>query len=101
MPIADLVLAVIRRTRAGRSPFAPDKQHLHHRLLEIGHSQRRAVLIMWMWAALVAGSTVLVSLYTGPLMWTVDRASRPVLTVALTFVLPVVHRPHLAAHDEV
>ena len=54
VPIADLVLAVIRRTRAGRSPFAPDKQHLHHRLLEIGHSQRRAVLIMWMWAALVA-----------------------------------------------
>ena len=50
VPVADLVLAVVRRTRAGRSPFAPDKQHLHHRLLEIGHSQRRAVLIMWMWA---------------------------------------------------
>ena len=62
----DLVLAVVRRTRAGRSPFAPDKQHLHHRLLEIGHSQRRAVLIMWMWAALVAFGTVLVSLYTRP-----------------------------------
>ena len=44
VPFADLVLAVVRRTRAGRSPFAPDKQHLHHRLLEIGHSQRRAVL---------------------------------------------------------
>ena len=55
VPIADLVLAVVRRTRPGASPFAPDKQHLHHRLLEIGHSQRRAVLIMWMWAALVAG----------------------------------------------
>ena len=66
MPLADLILAVVRRTRAGRSPFAPDKQHLHHRLLEIGHSQRRAVLIMWMWAALVAFGTVLVSLYSGP-----------------------------------
>ena len=50
VPLVDLVLAVVRRTRAGRSPFAPDKQHLHHRLLEIGHSQRRAVLIMWLWA---------------------------------------------------
>ena len=67
VPMADLMLAVVRRTRAGRSPFAPDKQHLHHRLLEIGHSQRRAVLIMWMWAALVAFGTVLASLYTGPL----------------------------------
>src|SRR4029078_3400603 len=54
VPIADLVLAVIRRTRAGRSPFAPDKQHLHHRLLEIRDSQRSAVLIRWMWGALRA-----------------------------------------------
>ena len=69
MPIADLVLAVVRRTRAGRSPFSPDKQHLHHRLLEIGHSQRRAVLIMWLWAALVAFGMVLASLYTGPVVW--------------------------------
>ena len=65
MPLVDLVLAVVRRTRAGRSPFAPDKQHLHHRLLEIGHSHRRAVLIMWLWAGLVAFGTVLASLYTG------------------------------------
>ena len=50
VPFADLVLAVIRRTRAGRSPFSPDKEHLHHRMLEIGHSHRRAVLIMWLWA---------------------------------------------------
>ena len=69
VPLADLVLAVVRRTRAGRSPFSPDKQHLHHRLLEIGHSQRRAVLIMWLWAALIAGGMVLASLYTGPWMW--------------------------------
>jgi UDP-GlcNAc:undecaprenyl-phosphate GlcNAc-1-phosphate transferase len=98
VPIADLVLAVIRRTRAGRSPFAPDKQHLHHRLLEIGHSQRRAVLIMWMWAALVAGSTVVISLYTGPLMWTLIGVAT-LVTVVLTFVLPVVRRPHLPGHD--
>ena len=64
VPILDLVLAVVRRTRAGRSPFAPDKQHLHHRLLEIGHSHRRAVLIMYLWAALMAFGTVLVSLYS-------------------------------------
>jgi UDP-GlcNAc:undecaprenyl-phosphate GlcNAc-1-phosphate transferase len=99
VPIADLVLAVIRRTRAGRSPMAADKQHLHHRLLEIGHSQRRAVLIMWMWAALVAGSTVVISLYTGPLMWSAIGLAA-VLTVALTFVLPVLHRPRLVHHDE-
>nr|WP_246298749.1 MraY family glycosyltransferase [Nocardioides panaciterrulae] len=91
VPLLDLVLAVVRRTRAGRSPFAPDKQHLHHRLLEIGHSQRRAVVIMWMWAGLVAFGTVLVSLYTGPWMWG-GLAALAVLTITVTFLLPRVHR---------
>ena len=92
VPLADLVLAVVRRTRAGRSPMAPDKQHLHHRLLEIGHSQRRAVLIMWMWAALIAFGMVLASLYTGRWMW-ISLGVGTSLTVAMTFVLPVLKRP--------
>ncbi|MFF4339757.1 MraY family glycosyltransferase [Kitasatospora sp. NPDC001540] len=61
LPLADLLLAVVRRTWAGRSPFAADKQHLHHRLLEVGHSHSRAVLIMYFWAALIAFGTVAVS----------------------------------------
>jgi UDP-GlcNAc:undecaprenyl-phosphate GlcNAc-1-phosphate transferase len=96
VPIVDLVLAVIRRTRRGQAFYHPDKEHLHHRLLEIGHSQRRAVLIMWMWAALVAGSTVVISLYTGPLMWSLITVAA-VLTVILTFLLPMLHRRRAAA----
>jgi UDP-GlcNAc:undecaprenyl-phosphate GlcNAc-1-phosphate transferase len=92
VPVADLVLAVVRRTRAGRSPFAPDKQHLHHRLLEIGHSQRRAVYIMWMWAALVAGGSVLVSLEGGRPTW-VGLGVAFVFVAVTTFVLPIVHKP--------
>ena len=99
VPIVDLLLAVVRRTRAGRSPFAPDKQHLHHRLLEIGHSQRRAVLIMWMWAALVAFGTVLASLYTGRWMWG-SLIAMAVATIGLTFLLPVLQKPHVLTHEE-
>ena len=93
VPFADLVLAVIRRTRAGRSPFAPDKQHLHHRLLEIGHSHRRAVLLMWLWAGLVAFGGVLASLYAGRVT-AVVLAVWVTLTVVLTFVVPRVQTPH-------
>ncbi|MGA8845861.1 MAG: MraY family glycosyltransferase [Nocardioides sp.] len=92
VPLIDLVLAVVRRTRAGRSPFAPDKQHLHHRLLEIGHSHRRAVLIMWVWAGVIAFSTVLASLYTGPRVWA-SISTGVILALLLTFVLPALHRP--------
>jgi len=100
IPLLDLVLAVVRRTRAGRSPFAPDKQHLHHRLLEIGHSQRRAVMIMWLWAGLVAFGTVLASLYTGRWMW-ISLGVMALVTVTLTFVLPRVHRPEAEVAEEV
>jgi UDP-GlcNAc:undecaprenyl-phosphate GlcNAc-1-phosphate transferase len=92
VPFADLVLAVIRRTRAGRSPFAPDKQHLHHRMLEIGHSHRRAVLIMWLWAGLIAFGGVVASLYATRLTL-VLLAVWVVLTVVLTFVVPRLQRP--------
>ena len=92
VPFADLVLAVVRRTRAGRSPFAPDKQHLHHRLLEIGHSHRRAVLIMWTWAGLIAFGGVLASLYAGEVT-TVILVVWVFATVGLTFYLPRAQRP--------
>ncbi|MGC5410245.1 MraY family glycosyltransferase, partial [Streptomyces sp. DT225] len=53
IPAADLVLAIVRRTWNGQSPFAADRGHLHHRLLNIGHSHSRSVLIMYFWSALI------------------------------------------------
>jgi UDP-GlcNAc:undecaprenyl-phosphate GlcNAc-1-phosphate transferase len=62
IPYTDLMMAVIRRTRRGMSPMAADREHLHHRLLGIGHSYRQSVLIMWLWAALFSGTLVSLSL---------------------------------------
>jgi UDP-GlcNAc:undecaprenyl-phosphate GlcNAc-1-phosphate transferase len=63
VPVLDLLMAIVRRTRKGLSPFHADKMHLHHRLLEIGHSQRRAVLLIYLWAAVLAFGTVALSLF--------------------------------------
>jgi UDP-GlcNAc:undecaprenyl-phosphate GlcNAc-1-phosphate transferase len=63
VPMLDLLMAVVRRTRRGESPFAADKMHLHHRLLEIGHSHRRAVLLIYLWAGLLAFGAVSVTLF--------------------------------------
>lgn len=49
VPLLDFALAVIRRLRAGKSPFSADRQHLHHRLLDMGHSHFHAVLIFYAW----------------------------------------------------
>ena len=54
IPLLDLGWAVLRRTAAGKSPFTPDKYHLHHRLLRIGHSPRRATTVLYVWTAAIA-----------------------------------------------
>ncbi len=58
IPLLDLVLAVIRRVRARRSPFAADKEHLHHKLLSMGNSHRRTSAILYSWTAMFAFPTV-------------------------------------------
>lgn len=92
VPFLDLVLAVVRRTRRGQMFYQPDKEHLHHRLLEFGHSQRVAVIIMWLWSGLVAFGAVLVSLYASVLSIVVTLLWAA-LTLVLTFALPRLRAP--------
>jgi UDP-GlcNAc:undecaprenyl-phosphate GlcNAc-1-phosphate transferase len=54
IPFLDLLLAVSRRIKAGKSPFAPDNLHLHHRLLSAGNSTGQTVLIVYLWTATIA-----------------------------------------------
>jgi UDP-GlcNAc:undecaprenyl-phosphate GlcNAc-1-phosphate transferase len=58
IPLIDLGMAVIRRLRAGRSPFTADKEHLHHKLLSMGNSHRRTSAILYSWTAMFAFPTV-------------------------------------------
>ncbi|KQX06500.1 MULTISPECIES: MraY family glycosyltransferase [unclassified Leifsonia] len=59
IPLLDFGLAVIRRLRAGKSPFSADRKHLHHRLLDMGHSHLHAVLIFYSWTAVASISCLL------------------------------------------
>src|SRR3712207_5849772 len=74
LPFLDLTMAFIRRTYAGRWWFVADKQHLHHRLLQRGHSQRRAVLLMYVWSALVSSGVIVLSVVRTDRQWTVVTA---------------------------
>ncbi|MCG5220988.1 MraY family glycosyltransferase [Streptosporangium sp. KLBMP 9127] len=78
LPLLDLVTAVVRRTSYGMSPFAPDRGHLHHRLLDIGHSHRRSVLIMYAWTFLFGFTVVGMSI-----------GGVPVIGFVLTVILAI------------
>lgn len=58
LPVLDLVWAVIRRTAKGQSPFTADAGHIHHRLLRLGHTHRRTVLVLYMWVSAIAFGAV-------------------------------------------
>jgi UDP-GlcNAc:undecaprenyl-phosphate GlcNAc-1-phosphate transferase len=61
VPLVDVVLAIVRRLVRRRPWYAPDKQHIHHQLMEIGHSHRMAVLLMYLWSSVAAGATLAVT----------------------------------------
>ncbi|GIH27105.1 undecaprenyl-phosphate alpha-N-acetylglucosaminyl 1-phosphate transferase [Acrocarpospora phusangensis] len=82
LPLADLIMAVVRRTSAGMSPFAPDRGHLHHRLLDIGHSHRRSVLIMYAWTFLFAFALVALSVEGVPV-----EVFPPIIAVAIAILV--------------
>ena len=58
IPLIDFVMAIIRRVKAGRSPFTADREHLHHRIMRMGVSQQRTTVILYLWTAMFAIPTV-------------------------------------------
>ncbi|MGA1158788.1 MAG: MraY family glycosyltransferase [Candidatus Nanopelagicaceae bacterium] len=76
VPLLDLGLAVLRRLRKGKSPFAPDKEHLHHKLMELGNSQQRTAVILYFATAMLAFPAMLSAFFpmwlaflSGPLLF--------------------------------
>jgi UDP-GlcNAc:undecaprenyl-phosphate GlcNAc-1-phosphate transferase len=65
IPFLDVTLAVLRRIRTHRRLSAPDKEHLHHQLMDVGHGQRQAVLLLYLWSALISGCALAVALIDG------------------------------------
>jgi len=65
IPLIDLGLAIFRRVKAGRSPFSADREHLHHRIMDMGISQRRTTIILYFWTSAFAIPTVIAA-FTPP-----------------------------------
>lgn len=58
LPIFDTLFAILRRLLKGQGIMTPDRGHLHHRLIDIGFSQRSAVIILYALSAILAISAI-------------------------------------------
>jgi UDP-GlcNAc:undecaprenyl-phosphate/decaprenyl-phosphate GlcNAc-1-phosphate transferase len=65
VPLLDVLLAIVRRVRRGIGIGHADKEHIHHRLLDIGHSHRQAVFLMYFWSALLSASVLTLAFING------------------------------------
>jgi UDP-GlcNAc:undecaprenyl-phosphate GlcNAc-1-phosphate transferase len=100
LPVLDTVFAVFRRATRHAKLTQADKEHLHHRLMRMGHGQRRSVLILWAWTAVLSG-IVLYPTYTSRGNAVVPTAVA-VMGVALYTVLrPGARRARLVAVQDV
>lgn len=93
VPIIDTVFAVVRRARRRSSVAEADKDHLHHRLMRLGHGHRRAVVILWGWTGLLS-LFVLYPVYTGTGDALVPLGVLALVLMLLTFLAPNIGRVH-------
>jgi UDP-GlcNAc:undecaprenyl-phosphate/decaprenyl-phosphate GlcNAc-1-phosphate transferase len=68
IPFLDVLLAIVRRTRKGLGIAHADKEHIFHHLMDIGHGHRGAVMLMYLWSALVCGSALAIGTIDGRLI---------------------------------
>jgi UDP-GlcNAc:undecaprenyl-phosphate GlcNAc-1-phosphate transferase len=92
IPLIDLFSSIIRRLRAGQSPFSADKEHLHHRIMRAGNTQMRTAAILYLWTATIA-FPVVVSAFAP--LW----ASAIVAGLMLSFTI-FYSRNGVAVYDE-
>ncbi len=91
IPIIDTAFAIVRRARKRAGLAEADKDHLHHRLMRLGHGHRRSVAILWLWSALLS-LFVLYPVYTGKGNGFVPIAVAALALILLTFFHPGTRR---------
>jgi UDP-N-acetylmuramyl pentapeptide phosphotransferase/UDP-N-acetylglucosamine-1-phosphate transferase len=84
LPLADMSAVIMGRLRAGRSPFYPDRRHLHHRLLRAGFSHRRTVLIIYVFTQWWASIALVVANAEMRFLWLALATAILVATVVVS-----------------
>ena len=98
LPVLDMCLAIVRRLSKGQSPMHPDRMHLHHRMLRIGHSVQGAVLILWGWAALIAFGSILILFF--PAKWVLTAMAVSAVVLAFLTLFPYLRHRWGELRDE-
>lgn len=99
-PIFDAAFAIVRRVVAGKSPFSADRGHIHHRLIDMGFTQKESVKILYA----ICGILGLIAVFCNEAMFgemrilkTVSIAAIAVVVFALNFI--IMRNPEMRRHS--
>jgi len=87
VPLVDTAFSFLRRVWRRQNIAHADREHLHHRLMRMGHGQRRAVVILWLWTALLSAA-VLIPTFTNR-----GNSLVPLAVAALALLLYIYFHP--------
>ncbi|UCR90145.1 MraY family glycosyltransferase [Mycetocola spongiae] len=99
VPLLDFSLAVYRRLRAGKSPFAADRKHLHHRLLDMGHRHFGAVLVFYAWTIVISAACLMAFIFQ-PYWIAVTFLVLGVIGCTVLTLMPVLRARHERRRQE-
>jgi UDP-GlcNAc:undecaprenyl-phosphate/decaprenyl-phosphate GlcNAc-1-phosphate transferase len=97
IPLLDLGMAIFRRVGAGKSPFAADREHLHHRLMKMGMSHRRTTFILYLWSAMFA-LPIVIAAFTS--LWISLLAALAILVFSLIVIREGARHGKLLERDQ-
>ena len=98
LPLLDLTLAVLRRIRAGKSPFSADRKHIHHKLQDFGHSHTGSVMVFYLWTAVISLSALALLFISADLVLILTIVVA--VPVMVFTVRPVIERRRKAAKSK-
>ncbi len=84
VPIMDITFSSLRRIAKGNSPFVADSEHIHHKLLHVGFSQNKTVLVLAL-VAIVSGAVASIVINTSLLKYFLYAVAVSVILLLLSF----------------
>lgn len=95
LPLADTAIAIIRRIAHGKSPFAADRGHLHHKLIDMGFGQKQSVRILYAVCAMLGLSAVMLTNRE----WFGGALVLVVALIAFIIIYHIMKTPQLRIHS--
>lgn len=100
LPILDTIVAIVRRLMGHKSPFAPDRSHIHHKLIDLGLDQKQAVGLLYAVSAVMGIVAIVFAAYGSSTGWLFLLTAAAFIAIVCILVIPLCQKRNLFGGDD-